>query len=66
MDTAKLEVANLSTGCTSDLCTQADKPMIARSHGPSSCPAAPPKTCSECGQVKADVPALLAAPIYGD
>jgi hypothetical protein len=59
MDPAKLEVTSLSTGCTPDLCTQANLPMIDRLHGPDSCPAAPPRRCGECGQVKADVPALL-------
>jgi hypothetical protein len=54
------------TSCTSDHCEQTEVPMFRRSHSPSACPAAPPRRCNECGQVKPDVPALLAAPIYSD
>ena len=65
MDPTKLQRAT-NLGCTPDHCTQTDRTMIRRAHPPTACPAAPPRTCSECGQVKPDVPALLTAPIYGD
>lgn len=51
------------TNCTAEHCTETGKTMIARKHGPDSCPAAPPKTCEACGQVKPEVPALL---VVGD
>ena len=61
MDSTKLQ-GTTAQGCTPNGCTQADIPMIARKHGPDSCPVAPPPVCSECGTVKPDVPALLVSP----
>lgn len=48
------------TDCSPERCTQINVPQIQRTHSASRCPSAPPRTCGECGQVKPDVPAMLA------